>query len=103
MYLNNKEEKIIATFYINIDKYEKNLMILKWDNENQITATFDTCFENDNDFDENAPEYEEYTTFVFKLIEISGTPPVYVTEDRFFCIDYHNFPKEILVDGVKIN
>ena len=47
--------------------------------------------------------YEEYISFVFKLIEAFENLPIYITEDKYFCVDYRNFPDEILVDGKKIN
>ncbi len=103
MYFSEKEEKIVRTFYNNIDRYEKKTMILKWDNDSQVIANFDTCFENDNEFDVDDARYEEYISFVFKLIEAFENPPIYITEDKYFCVDYRNFPDEILVDGKKIN
>ncbi len=103
MYFSEQEKEIVRTFYKNIDEYEKNTMTLKWNNNSQAIATFDTCFENDNELAMDNTEYEEYVSFVFNLIEISGNPPIYITEDKCFCIDYHNFPDEILVDGKRIN
>ncbi len=103
MYFSEKEKETVKTFYKNIDEYEKNTMTLRWNNNSQATATFDTCFESDNELDMDNTEYEEYVSFIFKLIEVLGKPPIYITEDKFFCIDYHNFPDEILVSGKKIN
>lgn len=104
MFLNDKEENIISKFMKNLDKYENEEMTLVWNNENIIKASFDTCFEDENEFEENEEEYEEFTTFVFEAIHVLGEPPVFITEDAFFCVNYHNFPDEILApDGKKIN
>ena len=103
VYLNKNEEEIIDRFLGNLDEYDSQEMKLIWRDVGTITARFDTCFENDNELDESDAEYEEFESFVFEVICISGDPPVYITEDNYFCIDYHNFPDEILIDGIKIN
>lgn len=103
MYFTDKEEKIIRTFYKNLKLCGENELLLKWDEDNFITALFDTCFDDDNDYEMDEEGYEEFTSFAFSAISISGQPPVYVTEDDGFLIDYRNFPKEILLDGKKIN
>ena len=103
MYLNENEEKIIGSFLGNLDEYDSQEMRLIWRDVGTITARFDTCFENDNELDESDAEYEEFESFVFEVIRISGDPPVYITEDNYFCIDYRNFPDKILVGDKKIN
>ena len=103
MYFNEKEENVVRVFYNNIARCEKMAMLLKWKNGSQVVATFDTCFEDDNGFEMDDPRYEEYISFVFKISQIFGKPPVYITEDEYFCVDYRNFPDEIIADGKKIN
>ena len=103
MYFSEKEGKVIRTFYVNLDSYARDEMVLKWDENDYIVATFDTCFEDENDYEMDEEGYEEFTSFAFTAIAVSGNPPVYITEDDGFLIDYHNFPKEILVGGKKIN
>ncbi len=103
MYLNSKEEKIIGKCIEVIDDYNQKEMLLKWDNTNIAYGIYDTYIEDENDFDMDSDEYEEFWSFVFKVIEVIGNPPIYVTEDKYFMINYHNFPDEILVDGKKIN
>ena len=103
MFLNNNEEKIISVFMKNLDGYDKKEMKLIWNNIGTISARFDTCFEDDNECDDDISAYEEFVTFVFELINTSGNPPVFVTEDNFFCINYHNFPDIISVDDKIIN
>lgn len=78
-------------------------MILKWGSKIRIHARFDTCFEDDNDLEIDDTDYEEYTSFVFKKLHVIGEPPVFITEHDHFCIDYRNFPDEIITDGKKIN
>ena len=101
MFLNDKEEKVIGTFMGNLEQYDTKEMTLIWQS-GEIIAKFDTCFEDDNMADET-DDYEEYTTFVFEMLKMSDKPPVFVTEDRYFCVNYHNFPDEIICDGKKIN
>lgn len=103
MYFSEKEEKVVRVFYNNLSKYEEIIMILKWKNGSQVIATFDTCFEDNNELEMDVPGYEEYISFVFKAIDTVGSPPVYITEDECFCVDYRNFPDEIIADGKKIN
>ncbi len=101
MYLNNKEEEIIGVFLGNLDHFESFEMLLKWDNGSQVKALFDTCFEDEDD-DENDVEFEEYMSFMFKVISVVGEPPIEIC-DNYFLINYRNFPKEIIVDSKKIN
>ena len=103
MYFSEKEKAIIETFYGNLDLFDKSEMLLIWNNGSQIHARFDTCFENDNGLEMEDADYEEYTSFVFQKLHVIGEPPVFITEHDYFCIDYRNFPDEILADGKKIN
>jgi hypothetical protein len=101
--LNEKEKSVISNFLNNLNQYAKQAMTLKWDNCSQITAAIDLYFEDENDYDENDLRYEEYISFVFKVIKMYGDPPVKVNDDGLFLINYHNFPYEITVNGKKIN
>ena len=47
--------------------------------------------------------YEDFTTFAFAAVETKGNPPVLITKDNYFCVNYKNFPDEIIVNGRKIN
>jgi len=98
MYYSDEERKITQAFYRNLDRFEAEKMTLAWES-GTITAHFDTCFDDFNDDNED----EEYTSFVFKVIDVSGEPPVFITKDNFFCVNYHNFPDAIMVEGKKIN
>ena len=101
MYLNNNEERIIGKFSKNLSKYDKSNMLLLWENGSSILAKLDTCFEDEIDCENET--CEELWSFSFKAILIFKNPPVFITQSNGFLINYHNFPKEILVDGVKIN
>lgn len=103
MFLNEKEGTLIGKFLKNLDKYDAEEMTLVWSGGATITARFDTCFEDENEFEETDTRYEEFTTFVFETICISGNPPVFITEDNFFCVNYHNFPDKIMVGKQRIN
>ena len=103
MLLNGKEDIYISTFMNNLKKYAKEGMTLKWDNNNYISAMLDVYFEDENEIDEDNDGYEEYISFGFKAVEIVGNPPIEVTEDNYFLVNYHNFPKEILANGEMIN
>ena len=101
--LNKYEGKIVKTFAESLDHYENEQMELIWEDGSKIVATFDTCFEDENDYEMDEEGYEEFTSFVFQAEEVSGNPPVELSDEGFFLINYHNFPKEILVGGKKIN
>ena len=101
MYLNCDEEKIIGKFAKNFPKYDKENMLLLWENGSSVLAKLDTCFEDENDYENE--KHEEFWSFSFTAILIFKKPPVFISENNGFLINYHNFPKEILVDGVKIN
>ena len=101
-YLNDKEEKIIGRFISNAGEYEYKEITLKWEDGNQATATFDSYIEDENDYEMDDENYEEFWSFVFKALSIKGEPPIYITEDDYFIINYHNFPDEIIVGNKKI-
>lgn len=103
MYLNDKEEKIIRTFMDVADELEGKLIILKWKNGSQVKGIYDSYIEDELDCDMDDESYEEFWTFVFKAIDLIGEPPIYITEDEYFCINYRNFPDEIIVDNTKLN
>lgn len=99
MFFSKKEQIIIEKFYKEVKSLTENdALLLIWENS-KVEATFDTCFD---DFDENN-ESDEFTSFVFKKKEITGTPPIEISEDNFFIINYHNFPEDIVLNNVKIN
>lgn len=103
IYLNENEERIIGKFIEVEDKYENNTLSLVWKNGDRVEAKYDSFIEDENDCELEDENYEEFWSFIFKKIEIEGNPPIEVTEDGYFLINYHNFPQEILVDGKKIN
>ena len=103
IYLNNNEEQIIKKFLTVEEEYENENLILKWENGSQIFAEYDSFIEDENDFEIEDKEYEEFWSFIFKKIEIIGNPPVEISEDNYFLINYHNFPNEIIANGKKIN
>ena len=102
MFLNDKEEAIIGEFLSNVDEYAFEEMELSWENGGKITATYASYFDDSNDKRKGEEGYEEYTTFVFDAIDVIGEPPVFISEQDGFCLNYHNFPRAITVDGKKI-
>ncbi|MBR5539389.1 MAG: hypothetical protein IKU61_05765 [Clostridia bacterium] len=102
-YWNENEEIIIGTFINKADEFYGKDLLLNWSDENSIVAIFDSIIEDEEDCDMNDEEYEEFWSFVFKAVEVKGKPPVSITEDEYFIVNYHNFPDEIIVDGKKIN
>ncbi len=103
MFLNGKEEKIIGKFMNICEMYEEKEITLKWDENNCIKCVYDSYIEDETDCELEDADYEEFWSFVFEAIEVIGEPPVYITEDDYFCVDYRNFPDEIIADGKKIN
>ncbi len=102
MYLNDKEEKIIGKFKVIADDMEETKMLLRWRDGSWILGIYDSIMEDENDFELEDERYEEFWSFIFRALDLSGDPPVYITEDEYFCINYHNFPEEMLVDGKDI-
>ena len=102
-YWNKNEEKIIGTFIHKADEFKGAELLLKWDDENQMIAFFDIIIEDEDECDIESEGYEEFWSFVFKAVKVKGQPPVYITEDEYFIINYRNFPDEIFADGKKIN
>lgn len=103
MYLNDKEEKIIGLFMEIADELEGKLIVLKWKDGSQVCGIYDSYIEDELDYEMDDERYEEFWSFVFKAVDLIGAPPIYITEDEYFCIDYRNFPDEIIADGRKIN
>ena len=100
MYLNDKEEKIIAPFYKKLDDIIGCTLLLEWDTGSAVSI-FDTTFD-DEDEDEDAEEYEEFTSFLFRSISVTGKPPISVSGDNLFLVNYRNFPKSIKLNGKDI-
>ena len=99
MYFSKNEQSIIETFYKNLSRItEEDILTLVW-SEGQIQAKFDTCFD---DFNEENEE-DEFTSFVLKKLEAKGKPPIEITEANLFIINYHNFPKDIILNDERIN
>lgn len=103
MFLNEKEGKVVGVFLEVADKYEGKKLVLKWEDGSVVKGIFDSYIEDESDCDMDEEGYEEFWSFVFKAIDLVGKPPVYITEDEYFCVNYHNFPDKITVDGKKIN
>ena len=100
---NGREEKIIGTFINNIDNYEEQELILKWKDGSEARAIFDSYIEDESDCDMDEEGYEEFWSFVFKGVSIFGEPPISITEDDYFMVNYLNFPDEIIAGNKKIN
>lgn len=103
LYLNKNEEKIIGVFIDVEDRYVQTNLILVWMDGSKIIAKYDSFIEDENGLELDDENYEEFWSFVFEKIAIYGNPPIEVTEDNYFTINYHNFPKDILSNGEKIN
>ena len=102
MYLNENEEEIIGSFMDVATENEGKKMLLKWGNGSQVQGVFDSYIEDETDCDIDEDGYEEFWSFVFKALDLVGEPPIYITEDEFFCIDYRNFPEEIVLENESI-
>lgn len=99
MYYSKNEQGIVEKFYKNLANIkDEDTLLLVWENS-EVYALFDTCFD---DYDENN-EADEYNSFVFKAEKIIGNPPINITDNRYFIINYHNFPNKILLNENQIN
>ena len=102
-FLNEKEEKIIGKFLNNTNSIQGEELSLIWDDGSQVYAKYDSFIEDELDFEIDEEGYEEIWSFVFKVIRADTNAPIEITEDNYFLINYRNFPKEIIVNGKKIN
>ncbi len=87
-----KEKEIVAEFYSTIDSLGAKKLRLSWQNGYAI-AKFDTCFD---DFAEE-DETDEYTSFVFEIVDSKGEIPIEISSAGYTLINYHNFPIKIEV------
>ena len=101
MYLNDKEEKIIEPLFDVLDIIAGKPVTLEWNDGSCAIATIDIVFE-DMDEDENDENFEEYYSFVFRSISVTGKPPISVSGDNLFLVNYRNFPKSIELNGKNI-
>ena len=103
LFLNNKEEKIIKTFMLNQGDFEDEIMVLKWLDGSEVIARYSYILEDENDYEMEDKNYEEFWSFAFEVLKITGNPPIDITKHNYFLISYHNFPDEIIAKGQKIN
>ena len=92
MMLNPNEKGRFWDFFGFSEKHTKSSFKFVFDNNSIIHALFDTACESDNCLSDDDPKYEEYWILVFKNVETN----------QLFEINYHNMPKEVYCDGVKV-
>lgn len=102
-FLNEKEEKVIGKFLNSTNSIQGKELNLIWDDGSQVHALYDSYIEDESDFEIDEDGYEEFWSFVFKVIRADANAPIEITEDNYFLINYHNFPREIIADEKKIN
>lgn len=102
-FLNEKEAKVIGKFLNSTNSIQGKELILIWNDGSQAYAVYDSYIEDELDFEIDEDGYEEFGSFVFKVIRVDANVPIEITEDNYFLINYRNFPKEIIVNGKKIN
>ena len=100
MFFSEKEQTIMKSFDNMIEYYGYNqLYKIKMKDDTIIIAAFDTCYETENNKDEEDPEYEEFMGYAFEIKKIIYVEKQYgdlYKEGKFFEISYHNYPKEIV-------
>ena len=102
-FLNENEEKVISKFLNSINSIQGKELKLIWSDGSQAYALYDSYIEDESDFEMDEDGYEEFWSFVFKVIKADTIAPIEITEDGYFLVNYVNFPKEIIADGKKIN
>lgn len=102
-FLNEKEEEVIGKFLSSINGIQGKELKLVWNDGSQVCALYDSYIEDESDYEIDEDGYEEFWSFVFKVVRADTNAPIEVTEDDYFLINYRNFPKEIIIDGKKIN
>lgn len=103
VYWNKNEEAIIRDFLACNRNYIGEEVLLKWNGKGSVLAEYSMLMEDENDYEMNDERYEEFWSFAFHGVQITGNPPISINRQNNFLINYHNFPDEILVDGKKIN
>jgi len=92
MILNPNEEGRFWDFLCYVHKNSKASFRFITEDNSIIHALFDTACESDNCLPDDDPNYEEYWIMVFKNVETN----------QLFEINYHNMPKEVYCDGIKV-
>ena len=90
--LNPNEDGAFKTLFCYFDKHENDLYTLIFADSEKIIATFDTCYESDNELELDDPNYEEFNSIVMRNEET----------DKLFEFNYHNMPTEVYCGDKKI-
>ena len=81
LYLNDREQAVIGRFMTIANDMEETRMLLRWRDGSWILGIYDSIMEDENDFELEDERYEEFWSFIFRALDLSGDPPVYITED----------------------
>ena len=93
MVFNQKERETFIPFYRYVIKHRNEVFTVEFSNGQVISALFDIAFEDDNELELNDPNYEEYTTMVFRN----------TSTQTLFSLNYHDLPNiEVYHKGKRI-
>lgn len=103
MYYTRKEIDIIRPFYkyLSDKNFVKEQFLLTWKNGTKILADIDGTDEDDNGLDLDDPNYEDYTSFIVRVVKLinfnlmDGFKKEWLKEGVLFEFSYHDFPYEI--------
>ena len=67
MFFSKQEEKIIGNLFKDISEEPHKIYILEFNDGSILKAQMDTCYESDNDLDEDDEQYQEYYSCVMEI------------------------------------
>ena len=97
MFFSEQEEKIIGNLFKDISEEPYKIYILEFNDGSILKAQMDTCYESDNDLDEDDEQYQEYYACAMEIIKVikDTTPEKKYKERMLIEINYLNYPKSI--------
>lgn len=98
-----KERNIVLPFYkyLSDNKFSEEPFFLKWKNGTSISVVLVTTDDDDNGLDLDDPNYEDYTSFIVRIIKLinyndmDGFKKEWLKEGVLFEFNYKDFPNEI--------
>ena len=97
MFFSKQEEKIIGNLFKDISEEPHKIYILEFNDGSILEVKQDTCYESDNDLDEDDEQYKEYYACAMEIIKVikDTTPEKKYKERMLIEINYLNYPKSI--------
>lgn len=98
MFFSELESKLMGEFQGELDAHPKSLIKMKLQDGTELIASFDTCYESDNDLEMDDEGYEEFYSYVFEIIKVLSVKEEDSDKYRthsLFEVNYHTLPIEM--------